>query len=203
MITVEQRAAIARLLREGRPYRHIARQVDVSEATVRRMARQPADAQAPLTPGIPRAGALAARVLAAEPPPIELPPPPEDDGEERPTLEGLLSYMWSVVKSVRRVAEGAERAGNLTTAQRALRDLGQLSPTIVRLEKLMRADSDAIRITPEEYAAARERIAERLLAIHERGPIRCAACARELSIDLAGARAKVEESEEKRRLKAK
>lgn len=180
-----------RLRSGGASFAAIGAALGVDASTVgRSLRRSQAPGATPADAPVPEGHAelierLRAQRVAGEPPePVEPEPDPDSDP---------AAYLRHRMRAGARLARSAEQAGNLSVAQRASRDVAALASVLARLERDQRDQGDAITITRQEWDAAERMVRDRVDALIARGPIRCSACSRELSIEWGRCRDKIEE----------
>jgi hypothetical protein len=162
------RAVAVDLVRRGVSLADAAEGADAHASTVMRWCRAAGVTPANATPPVP-------------PPRVEAPAPVEDD---EPEDEGgdTLERTRRMQRQLERSARLAARDHNHTAAQRYMRDAANLSAVIARLEKIAAEDDGALHIPRAEIDQARDVVRERFAAIAARGDLRCADCARKLTI---------------------
>lgn len=160
-------ALVLEAVRAGGSCREVAVEAGISQMTVQRWAK-------------------AAGVKAAEPTPEHMrPAEPEPEAPDLVQGEGnaaTLAFTRAMQANLLRMSRTAEKSGNFASAQKAARDAAGLAAVIARLELGASADSDVLRISRNELRTAEATIEARLQALADRGPIRCADCARALSV---------------------
>lgn len=125
--------------------------------------------------------AAAARDAEAEAPGDTEPELPIAAGGEFDTIPELKTMLSSFLRSAREARlEGKHREAAALSGHAA-----RLAPTIARLEAAANTDPGAIRISPEERAAAEARVHEMIAAAAAR-PLLCAHCSRALSLQWGG-----------------
>ena len=100
-----------------------------------------------------------------------------DDGDELARVLQLQNEQFAFARESRKL-------GNMTAAQRAMRDASSLAPVIARLRKARAEGADGTTITSAQLAAARKSFYDKL-AILTAQPIYCAHCGRALRIATA------------------
>jgi transposase-like protein len=151
-------------LKSGRSLADVGREFEVNPMTVARWR----DLAAVLPPPIEK---RVEKILAETQPEAPL--------EE--TFDSLAATR-RMLRNAQELAAQAQREGNFTAAQRAMRDAAELMRLVARLEKIETADEDVLRISRAEIAQARESVFARLETLRARG-LRCPQCDRELSIE--------------------
>lgn len=190
------------LRRAGVSDRAAAEQLKVNPATLRLWIRQlPPDEPPPplvVSPAPPSAPGLPARLreLAAELASVGLPdraataleaavaleaaPVPELEPPEAEIAEGdTVAALRRLYRELQTTAAKARSVGNMSVAQRALRDAGALFNTIVRAEKMAAAADGSIHFTRAEIEDAKAAFRARVDALLAQ-PLTCAACGAEL-----------------------
>lgn len=142
----------------GTPLREIAEVAGVSAMTISRWAKD--------------RGVAAGGVQPAPAPAPQGEPASEADLLD--TLRRMLGQLLDDAKSSRAV-------GNMTAVTRSMRDAGNLSNTIARIEGRQADDADVLRISRSEIAEAMAAVTLRVQAIADR-PLLCAHCSRALSV---------------------
>lgn len=166
------------LIQQGRPHVEIARELGLSEATIRKWRReiQSEPAYAPVSPAVQGRLALAASVaLPRAPAPDEPASVPVDLDD----IEGTLSRF---VQTATQNAEAAARDGNHTAAQRGMKDASNLALALIRHKRQVREQSENIVITREELQSTERTLRDRVGALLEK-PLVCARCSREIAIE--------------------
>jgi transposase len=166
-------------IKSGTPLREIAKRAGISHQTAKRWAEE-----AGVLPTKEQHDAAArARALVERSQRTAAPEEPEPDDEEIDTDSAdLRPLARRLLKKTLKIVASAEREGNYTAAQRALRDASaSITPLIARLEKLYGDDDSVIRIPRADVERLMLGMRDRAAAICDR-PLLCAACSRELSI---------------------
>lgn len=177
-----------RLAREavgcGISLRAVARQFGVSAPTISRWLKM-TDAELAPDPGeadrVAAQAAIAGHVEGVEAEERDLAAEAVARYAGKTTREALKLMIADTIK----LSAEAQQTGNTTTAQRCMRDVGNLTTTLARIERAEREDGDALRIPREELKGARDRVLDRIRALAAR-PLLCAHCGRRLSVSMAG-----------------
>jgi transposase-like protein len=159
----EKRDRAVRAVRDhGLSLRAAGQQVGVSATTVQRWidAAGPAASAAPLEPA----------PEPAAPPAVELEPADE---------------IRAMIRQFQTDARAAREVGNHTAASALMGHASKLVPTLARLDRLRNEDSDVVRYSKAEVAAAQDSVRATLEALAAR-PLCCARCGRELSAEFGG-----------------
>ena len=162
-MTDDEKREIHRLAGEGLSARAIARLVESTHPTI-------------------------AKILASPPPPLELPahmarltPPIEADDAPADDAPAIVQARY-LMKEARAALRSAQACGDGQLAQRQTRNAAFLMNVLARLEASEAENQGGFAISLEEVNRTRDSIRERIKSITARGPVRCAKCARELSI---------------------
>jgi hypothetical protein len=167
------RDAAVELVRSGASLDDAAEAAGAHKASVRRWCTAAGVTPAGAIPE-PFARREAARDATDDAPEVEDDPPPED----RDTLEQVRR----MVRDLEKLARRAAKDHNHRAAQQYLSNAAKLVPAIARLEGRALEDDGALHISRAEVDQARDVVRERLTAIAARGELRCADCARKLTI---------------------
>lgn len=169
----------------GTSHAEIAEVAGVSESTVRTWLHKYGGGKGlrtDLTPKVRRA--LSRRIDRAH---AEGGPPPEEPDEQSTATDArgvafdALAEARGALKALKSIVSEAKAVGNMTAAQRAVRDIGNLVNTIARIERTLGGDGE-IRVSREELETAREAVRARMAAVLS-APLLCAHCGRQLRID--------------------
>lgn len=118
-------------------------------------------------------------VTAGSAPPVAAPPEPARD--EPASEADLLDALRDMLRQLLDDAKASRAVGNMTAVARSMRDAGNLTNTIARIEGRQADDADVLRIPRSEIAEAMAGVTARLQAIADR-PLLCAECSRKLSV---------------------
>lgn len=168
----------------GTPASEIAGLAGVNEQTIRKWVKRYGGPGAVTGARVatPALRAAYSGVPTAEdplPPSDELQPPPEPPPGASSLEMARHAHAMSMYAAVR-----AQRLGNLTAAQRNMRDAANLLPTIARLEKAETGDQDCVRVPRADIQRVRADLTERIRKLLDR-PLLCEHCGRALSVQLA------------------
>jgi transposase-like protein len=175
-------------LASGCSLREAARKAGVSAPTVARWRDlygwgpgvPPSEPPAPGYAGY--ADPIAARVAAAVPP-----PPPSAPADDPPAEElDTVASTRELLRQTMAIARQARAEGNLTAAQRAMRDAQALQAILARVEASRASDDGALHLSPRELAEADAVVRDRIAAVVSR-PLLCAHCSRALSVQWSAA----------------
>lgn len=183
-ISDETRAEVERLLDTGMSNLAIARQLTergtrISEGSVRliKKTRNVVKASAPER-------SVPARV-EPEPEPVSEPAPEADETLTRALSssagQSTLQRTRALFEKATRLVEKAEKDGNHTAAQRAMRDCGQYAILIARLEKAEAETKDTIALSKEDIDRGLKGLSDKLQTLAS-VPLTCSECGRALRI---------------------
>ena len=169
----------------GTSHAEIAKVAGVAESTVRSWLHKYGGGKGlrtDLTPTVKRA--LTRRIASAHaepPPPTDAPPAESPPTDARATAFDALAEAKAALASLKAIVHEAKAVGNMTAAQRAVRDIANVVNTIARIERTLGGEGE-IRVSKAEIAEAREAVRARMAAVLS-APLLCAHCGRQMRID--------------------
>lgn len=178
-------ALVVQLAATGASHADLAATAGVAESTIRMWLRKYGKGKGLRTEA--PAGAkrlLARRAKAAEAPSSDEPPAVVDGASleaTRATAIDALVEARGTLEMLKGIAREAKACGNVTAAQRAARDIGNVITTIARIQRTLGGEGE-IRVSKAEIAEAREAVRARMAAVLS-APLLCAHCGRQMRID--------------------
>jgi transposase-like protein len=166
------RDAAVELVRSGASLDDAAEAAGAHKASVRRWCT---------AAGVTPAGSIPEPFARREAARVE-PGAPEVEDDAAPEDRDTLEQVRRMVRDLEKLARRAAKDHNHRAAQQYLSNAAKLVPAIARLEDRALEDDGALHISRAEVDQARDVVRERFAAIAARGKLRCADCARKLTI---------------------
>jgi transposase-like protein len=162
-------------IESGASLAEVAELAGVAKATVAKWCKQHGFKPRTVAPQRLKAAIAASAATDAEPP------------AQLEWGDDLLANAKQIQQQLMASAVDARNVGNLTAAQRFMRDASNQSAVIARLEALHREGSDVLHASRADIAAADARNHANLKRLLDR-PLLCAHCGRALSADMGDGR---------------
>jgi len=164
-------------VRSGVAQAEVARQCGVSKGSVSAWVKRYGGGEVVSRLTVPEVAPPVANAPRALAEPAE--PDAIDDGSTDP-----IARCEAMQTRMLRSAAASESIGNMTAAQRSMRDASNMAVVITRLRRDAAGDREVLHISQAEIAEGKRSVREKIKALVAR-PLLCAHCGRALSVELA------------------